>query len=66
MFSLGMTPASLFFVAFTITMTFIVVSFRCGVPDAGGLFTQASKDVRRNRHGPEKNLRGPGRTMKDE
>ena len=37
-FSLGMTPASLFFVAFTITMTFIVVSFRCGASDAGGLF----------------------------
>jgi hypothetical protein len=29
-FSLGMRPASLFFVAFTITMTFIVVSFHGG------------------------------------
>jgi hypothetical protein len=37
-FSLGMTPASLFFVAFTITMTFIVVPFRYGALDAGGLF----------------------------
>ena len=34
--SLGIVPASLFFVAFTITMTFIVVSFRQGAWCARG------------------------------
>jgi hypothetical protein len=33
-FSVGMTPASLFFVAFTMTITFMCVSFRRGAASA--------------------------------
>src|SRR5688572_24988203 len=48
--SLGMIPASLFFVAFTITITFIAVSFRCGAVGRRSSFAGATSEAATDRH----------------
>ncbi|NVJ02935.1 hypothetical protein HV824_33155 [Myxococcus sp. AM009] len=50
-FSLGITPASEFFVAFTSTMTFIASSFRLGAPPRSEM---ATNQPDADRHGHKK------------